>query len=925
MSGLFLFLVMGSFLEQVVHTFYNEHGSFENTVFVLPSKRAGSYLKKEIAKRSQKPIFSPEIYSIEEFVAEISGLKSATNTQQLFELFYAYRELSANEHESFLEFSKWAQTLLQDFNEIDRYLLDTGRLFSNLSAIQELNHWYLAVEKTKMVKDYIAFWNSLEPLYNAFCTRLLGKGMGHQGLMYRKAHANIDGFLASHKDTRYIFIGFNALNTAESTIIQSILHTENADIYWDLDSYFLHDPIHDAGFFIRNHQKTWSYLKKHKLKGISSYFTQEKKIEVIGIPKSVSQTKYIGSLLKKLALEHSGELTRTAVVLNDESLLNPLLNSLPNEIEKVNITMGFPLNKTSFTNFFDQFFDLYVNKQYHGWYYKNLLAFLSDPYTHMFLNEDELPLSEILTQTILTHNLTFLTRSQLDSLSKSNHPYIDKLFFNEMPTPFEFIQRCLAVIPILRHKLQALTNSLALEELNRFYGIFNQIAAMVNEHDFINDLKSLKALFSELVSLETLDFKGDPIEGLQIMGMLESRNLDFETIILTTVNEGVIPSGKSNNSFLPFDLKINFGLPTFKEKDAVYTYHFYRLLQRAKHIYLLYNTEPDVLEGGERSRLITQMLTDENIKNHITEYIAVPEIKVGRKREIRIQKDDALMQLIQRHALKGFSPSSLSNYIRNPLDFYKQNLLGINDLPEVEETVAANTFGTIIHDTLEELYTPLIGEFLTKDVLTDMKTVVEGTVQKQFAKTYAAIDVLRGKNLIAYEVINKYIMSFIDNEIKQSERHRIKILGLEKKMEIALDIPELGFPVRLKGKLDRIDEIDGKLRIIDYKSGKVLANQVELFDWSIITQDYKHSKAFQLLCYALMYTKENKGNLLEAGIVSFKNLSAGLLNFAIKPNKNSRSKDTVITPDTLKSFSVELKKLVLEICSPQIPFIEKEV
>ena len=925
MSGLFLFLVMDNFLEQVVHTYYNEHGSFENTVFVLPSKRAGSYLKKGISKITEKPIFSPEIYSIEEFVCEISGLSTATNTQQLFELYYAYLEHCEKEQENFLDFSKWGQTLLQDFNEIDRYLIDTGRLFSNLSAIQEINHWYLAAEKTKMVKQYIAFWNSLEDLYTSFNAQMLTKGIGHQGLIYRKAHEELEAYLTSHNENRYVFIGFNALNTAESTIIQSILQTKNADIYWDLDSYFLNDPIHDAGFFIRNHQKTWPYFNQNRLKGISTSFTHEKKIEVVGVPKSVSQAKYIGTLLKNLALEHNGTLTRTAVVLNDESLLNPLLNSLPDEIEKVNITMGFPLNKTSFDNFFNQFFELYVNKQTHGWYYKNLLAFLSDPYTHRFLDEDGIPSSEVLTGIILNRNLTFLTRTQLVSLIEDNHPYLDKLFFEQIPSPIQFVQRCLAVIPILRSKLQASDNFLALEELSRFYGIFNQIVSLIKEHDFIKDLKSLKALFNELVSLETLDFKGDPIEGLQVMGMLESRNLDFDTVILTTVNEGVIPSGKSNNSFLPFDLKRNFGLPTFKEKDAVYTYHFYRLLQRAKHIYLVYNTEPDVLEGGERSRLITQLLTDENIKNHITEYIAVPEIKVELKTEVRIHKDEALKELIQEHALKGFSPSSLSNYIRNPLDFYKQNLLGINDLPEVEETVAANTFGTIIHDTLEDLYRPVVGDYLTKQILIDMKGNIEGLVENHFAKTYTAIDVLRGKNLIAFQVIIKYITSFIDIEIEQIERHRIKILGLEEKMKISLDFPELGFPVHLKGKLDRIDEIDGTCRIIDYKSGNVLANQVELFDWSIITQDYKYSKAFQLLCYALMYSKVKNGSAQEAGIISFKNLSSGLLNFATKPSKNSRTKDKSITSETLADFTLELKKLVLEICNPDIPFIEKEV
>ena len=914
---------MDSFLEHVITTTYNEHGSFQNTVFVLPSKRAGSYLKKEIAKIAQVPIFSPEIYSIEEFVGEISGLASATNTQQLFELYYAYRE--HNDKENFLDFSKWGQTLLQDFNEIDRYLIDAGSLFSNLSAIQEINHWYLTVEKTKMVKSYIAFWNTLEDLYTTFNARLLDKGIGHQGLVYRKAYENLDAFIASHKNNHYVFIGFNALNTAESTIIQSILQAKNAEIFWDLDTYFLNDPIHDAGFFIRNHQKTWRYLKQNKLKGICTSFTLEKKIEVIGVPKSVSQAKYIGNLLKSMALEHNGTLNRTAVVLNDESLLNPLLNSLPDEIEKVNITMGFPLNKTSFDNFFNQFFDLYLNKQSHGWYYRSVLAFLSDSYTHLLLDEEGIPLSEVITQKILTQNLTFLTRSQLVSFVSNNNPHVEKLFFEPIPSPIQFIQHCLTIIPILKSKLQALNKSLALEELNKFYGIFNQIASLVIEHDFINDLKSLKALFNELVSLDTLDFKGDPIEGLQIMGMLESRNLDFETVILSAVNEGIIPSGKSNNSFIPIDLKRNFGLPTFKEKDAVYTYHFYRLLQRAKNVYLIYNTEPDVLEGGEKSRLITQLITDENIKNNITEYIATPEINVEPKEDDSIPKDEALMHLIQGRALKGFSPSSLSNYIRNPLDFYKQNLLGIDELSEVEETVAANTFGTIIHDTLEDLYKPLVGAFLNKEVLIALKHNIVGLVQKHFAKSYADMTSLRGKNLIAYQVIIKYVTSFVEMEIEQIEKHQVKIIGLEEKMEITLNFDEVDFPVHLKGKLDRIDEIDGVLRIIDYKSGKVLANQVELFDWSVLTEDYKYSKAFQLLCYALMYAKGKNIAPLEAGIISFKNLSSGLLNFATKPSQNSRTKDKFITSDTLTDFSKELKKLILEICNPNIPFIEKEV
>lgn len=922
MLGLFLFLVMRSFLDEIVNSIHSEQESFEAVIFVLPSKRAGTFLRNSIANITDRTIFSPEIYSIEEFVGTISGLSTATNTQQLFELYYAYLDQSKDQPENYLEFSKWGQTLLQDINEIDRYLIDTGKLFSNLSAIQEINHWYLAAEKTKMVEDYIKFWNNLEELYTTFNQRLLKQGIGHQGFVYRKAHENLESYLEANKNNRYIFIGFNALNTAESTIIQCILKTKNADIYWDADEYYLDDPIHDAGYFIRSHKKKWPYLQKNRLKGISSSFLEKKKIQVIGVPKNISQVKYVGALLKKINDENSDQLKQTAVVLSDETLLNPLLNSIPSKIDKVNITMGYPLNKSNFESFFIQFFDLYINKQANGWYYKNVLPFLSNSYTQLLLNEGSINLAEILARTIKDKNLTFLEEDEIISYDTTESQNLNKLFFDQTPTTNVFIERCIVLVLLLKTELQSSENKLALEELYRFYGVFNQVQELLEKHDFINDLKSLQALFKELLSLETLDFKGDPLEGLQLMGMLESRNLDFETVIITSVNEGIIPTGKSNNSFIPYDLKRAFGLPTFKEKDAVYTYHFYHLLQRAKNIYLIYNTEPDVLEGGERSRLITQLLTDENIKENITEIIAVPEIKVKTCKAGLITKDDTLMALIQGQAQKGFSPSSLSNYIRNPIDFYKQNLLGISDLLEVEETVAANTFGTIIHDTLEDLYKPLIGDYLNKDNLKTVKTGIDALVKKHFTKSYTDSSILRGKNLIAFNVIKKYVENYIDLEIVQSQRHKIKILALEQKMELELDIPELEFPVKLRGKLDRIDEIDGVLRIIDYKSGKVMANQIVVSDWSLITEDYKYCKAFQLLCYALMYGSTKKFHRIEAGIISFKNLKAGLLGFA---TIESKKKDKAITNETLNEFTTELKRLVLEICNPDIPFIEKEV
>jgi hypothetical protein len=914
---------MQSFLDEVIDKVKANHDSLENIIFILPSKRAGTFLKKALANTAQNTFFAPEIYSIEGFVEQMSELSYATNTQQLFELYTTHVKTTKKEIESFFSFSNWGQTLLQDFNEIDRYLIDAEKVFSNLLAIQEISIWSAEAEKTKMMEDYLSFWNSLYPLYKKFNETLLEKGIGHQGLVYRQAHKRLSSYIEKTNDKLHVFVGFNALNTAESNIIQAILKNTKAEIYWDTDSYFLNDPIHDAGFFIRNHQKNWTYFQNNTLDGLSTHYSSKKNIQITGVPKNISQAKYIGDLLLKLNKEDTNTLKNTAVVLGDETLLNPILNSIPEEINAVNITMGYPLDKTSVASLFSQFIDLYINRDHQGWFYQNVLAFLSHPNINQLLSNSEE--SSSLQEIINSRNWTYITIAKIEAVMEKNTA-LSLLFFDQELSPEKFVEQCIKIILALKAKLIDSSDSLALEYLYRFYTLFNQILELVQKHSFINDLKSLKSLYRELLSSETVDFQGDPLDGLQIMGMLESRNLDFETVIISSVNEGILPSGKSNNSFIPFDLKTKLGLPTYKEKDAVYTYHFYRLLQRAKNIYIIYNTEPDVLEGGEKSRLISQLLTDPSKEKDIVTKIATPEIKPQVSFLEIFKKDDALMQLIKVHASKGFSPTSLSNYIRNPIDFYKRNLLGISDTLEVEETVAANTFGTIVHDTLEDLYTPFLGHYLSVDKLELAKSQIQPLVKTHFAKSYLDGDISHGKNLIAYNVILRYLENYIDMEIVEAQNHKIKILGIEEKLNVTLIFPELDFPVVLKGKLDRVDKKDGVLRIIDYKTGKVESKHVEIVDWEEITTDYNYSKAFQLLCYVTMYTDKNPIKSIESGITSFKNLNAGLLKFATKDKRGSwAKKDHSITNETLSFFQEELKRLILEICNPEIPLTEKDV
>ena len=913
---------MQSFIQDVVQDVLKHNSNIANTIFILPSKRAGVFLKKALSKSLTKTILAPEIYSIEDFIEKVSNLVTANTTTQLFELYNAYLSVGDYEKESFDSFLKWGQILLQDFNEVDRYLVDATALYQNVAAIQEVNHWSLNSDKSEMIENYLHFWRHLEEIYTKFNNNLIQKGLGHQGLIYKTSVSQLSGYLESNRK-KHIFLGFNALNTAESILIQTILEKTDAAIYWDIDPYFLKDNIHDAGYFIRQYQKTWNVLKNKPLAGLTNYYNTEKHIEIIGVPKNVSQVNYVGDILNHIQSNAPETLQNSAIVLGNEELLNPLLNSIPDHIPATNITMGQKLESTTLASFFINLIEFHEQKTDRGWFYKHLLNLLTHSYTVILFDANEVSTNQLISK-IKLNNWTYINHGQINALLPE-HATVSLLFEEINNDPNKLIENFLALITSMRSIEAVKQNSLLLEQLYKFYTLFNQLKDLCNNFTYINNLKSLKHLFKQLLSSETLDFQGNPIEGIQIMGMLESRLLDFETIIITSVNEGVLPSGKSNNSFIPFDLKTKNGLPTYKEKDAVYTYHFYRLLQRAKNVYILYNTEPDALEGGERSRLITQLLTDDN-RSDIKEVIATPTIQPIAKEIEQIAKTTTLTQLIREKAAKGFSPSSLSNYIRNPIDFYKQNLLNINEVMQVEETLAPNTFGTIVHDSLEELYTPLVGTTLTKESLNDIRKNVTTSVARNFEKTYKEGNISSGKNYISFHVILKYIQTFIDAEITAIKDHSIKIIALEQSLSVPLEIAGLDFPITLKGKLDRVDEFDGVTRIIDYKTGKVERRNVELMDWDVLTEDYQFSKAFQLLCYGLMFFKMHPADNLtiQAGIISLKNFADGTLLFAQKETARG-PKNHLITNEVISDFEQLLGQLITEICNADIPFTEKEV
>lgn len=907
---------MVTFLQEVLADIKNSYSDIADLTIILPSKRAGGFLMNELKNRNSKTQFAPRILSIEEFVEELSNLKIIDNTELLFKSYQAYLNTSAiSEKDDFEIYSTWATTLLNDFNEIDRYLVEPKPFFSYLASIKTLERWNVVDEKTEIISNYLRFWENLPSFYENIQSLLLKENTGYQGMVYRESAANLEHYLQNKGNKPHVFVGFNALNTAEQYIVQELLEIGNSKIYWDTDASFYNDSKHSASYFIRKYIKEWKYFQNEKPLFIANNFEKPKHFKFVEVQKNVGQAKYVGELLSQLSED---EINKTTIVLGDENLLVPLLYSLPENVTSLNVTMGLSLKNFPSVVFFELLFTIHLRNA-ESLYYKDVLSILNHP-----LGNDLLPNASNIALTLTRENITHISVNELIQISNNSGSEMLRLLFGDWKDNSKTaIDTSLKIITELqkKHKTSSVQN-LVLYELS---SLFNKIEALNEKYPYLQSVKSVLALFSELAASSSLDFKGDAYKGLQLMGVLETRVLDFENVIVTSVNEGIFPSGKSNASFITYDLKEQFKLPSFTEKDAIYTYHFYRLLQRASNITLLYNGHSEGMNTGEKSRFIRQLEIEKH-QNHMAEkFILSPKVQITRQALKQIVKTDAVMKRLKEIAEKGFSPSALTGYIRNPLDFYFQKILGLQEFEEVEETVAANTLGTIVHDTLEKFYKPFEDSVISKENLSEMKGRIPEEVTLQFKKTFKGGTFSKGKNLIVFEVAKRYISNFIRREIADVEAgNDIKIIKIEANLTLEIPIPELDFPVKIHGKVDRVDEYNGQLRIIDYKTGLVNQTDLEIIEWEDLNQDYKFSKVFQVLTYALMMGKEISMNDVEAGIISFKNLGGGFLKFGTKTSAYSK-RDYQITEETLETFTVELKKLILEICDSKIPFTEKKL
>ncbi|MCB0805597.1 MAG: PD-(D/E)XK nuclease family protein [Bacteroidales bacterium] len=905
---------METFLEKTAQYVVAKYGdNLRNLCIVLPNRRASLFLKKALSKNIAKPVWSPEILAVEDFVYKSTGLLPADNMFLLFDLYEIYRDSTKEAIADFDEFIGWGEVVLNDFNDVDLYLADTRQLFTYLSDVKAIGLWNPDGKPlTPFQQNYLRFFNSLEGLYSNLKERLLNSGQAYQGLAYRELVHALENNPLLVPYQQVIFAGFNALTPAESAIFSLLEKAGKADVLWDADRYYIDQPEQEAGFFLRNVFKTNEENRPNWL--FDNFRSASKSIRIIGVPQKVGQVKTAGNIIKNLISEGEKQ-DSLAVILNDETLVFPLLNSIPKELERFNVTMGLPLKETSLYKLLDSVISLQENADRFArtgyrklsFYHADLIRVLTHPFMHFIVPSAD---ALVVKEQIQLSNRAFLTGLEVKNLIAENTENVPEILIR-LTDPWENnIQQAVQFISALLHTLtermlaseKKHQSGMELEYIFHFTKVVNKLEEIIKAVDFVQNLGTFRYLFNNLVKGIRIPFYGEPLQGAQVMGMLESRVLDFENIIMLSVNEDFIPAGKSDNSFIPFEVRRVFKLPTIRERNAVYAYHFYRLLQRSSNVYLLYNTEAGNLGGGERSRFLSQILHEmrafsSNVE--ITEDILEMNIpEVSEEPDINIHKSVDIMQRLDELAVSGFSASSLNVYRNCSLQFYFNHILGLGEADQVEETIENATLGKVIHHVLQLLYEPLENKKLTAGELEVMKKRVPALVEKSFQENYAGGEVHFGKNLLIVKVAESYLFRFLDNEQQLVSDSEVVIKKMEQRLVSQVQLKS-GKIIKIKGFIDRFDVTDGITRIIDYKTGKVEQKELNLKQWDDLQSADGFDKAFQLLFYSLLYQKTEKVSYIDfqAGIYSFRNLKEGLLAIRFPVND---------WPESFESYLVEL-------------------
>lgn len=944
---------MESFLKLVAADLYKHtEGNLAHTAVVFPNKRAGLFFNEYLAQESDSPIWSPAYVSISELFRSLSPWEVGDPVKLVCELYKIFRR-ETQSTETLDDFYFWGEMLISDFDDADKNRVDTDKLFSNLQDLRNIMDDYTFIDdeqeeairqffqnfsierRTALKERFISLWNVLGNIYKGFRESLASQNIAYEGMMYRHVIEHLDVDKLPYE--KYVFVGFNVLNKVEHTLFTQLKDAGKAVFYWDYDEFYMKENrqavTHEAGEFIRRNLRDFpSPLSGELFKNLS----KPKEVHYIASSTENAQARYLPQWIRNNLTTPEKE---TAVVLCNEALLQPVLHSLPAEVKHVNITMGFPLSQTPVYSFLIALLELHT----HGFNFKSgrytfqsVVTLLKHPYTRQLTGQAELLEKE------LTRNNRFYPLP--GELGKDE--FLTRLF-----TPLSGnLNLCIRLSETLQQVAsiyQANTsgtedtdafNQLYRESLFKAYTTINRFRTLIEEDELTVQSETFRRLLVKVLSTTNIPFHGEPAIGMQVMGVLETRNLDFRHLVLLSVNEGQLPKSGGDSSFIPYNLRKAFGMTTIEHKIAVYAYYFYRLLQRAERITLIYNTSSDGLNRGEWSRFMLQFLIE--WPHPITrQFLEAGQSPQGTS-SITVEKTPDVMRRMQSlfdvraNPKAKFSPSALNYYLDCPLKFYYRYVAGLSAPDEVSAEIDSATFGSIFHYAAEHIYKDLTthGKVINKEALETLlrnEVKLQDYVDTAFKKLFFNVPQnekpeYNGVQLINSAVIARYLKQLLQNDLRYAP---FTFIASEMEVDEPIDIqtPKGVIKSRIGGIIDRMDSKDGTLRIVDYKTGGDADTPPHVE--SLFIPDKKRSNyVFQTFLYAAIMCRKQPTMKIAPALLYIHRAATETYSPVIQMGEPRKPKEAVEDFSKYeKEYRERLQGLLEEIFNPEKSFTQTEI
>ena len=944
---------MESFLKLVAADLYKHtEGNLAHTAVVFPNKRAGLFFNEYLAQESESPIWSPAYVSISELFRSLSPWEVGDPVKLVCELYKIFRR-ETQSTETLDDFYFWGEMLISDFDDADKNKVDTDKLFSNLQDLRNIMDDYTFIDdeqeeairqffqnfsierRTALKERFISLWDVLGNIYKGFRESLASQNIAYEGMMYRHVIEHLDVDKLPYE--KYIFVGFNVLNKVEHTLFTQLKDAGKAVFYWDYDEFYMKENrqavTHEAGEFIRRNLRDFpSPLSGELFKNLS----KPKEVHYITSSTENAQARYLPQWIRNNLTTPEKE---TAVVLCNEALLQPVLHSLPAEVKHVNITMGFPLSQTPVYSFLIALLELHT----HGFNFKSgrytfqsVVTLLKHPYTRQLTGQAELLEKE------LTRNNRFYPLP--GELGKDE--FLTRLF-----TPLSGnLNLCIRLSETLQQVAgiyQANTsgtedtdafNQLYRESLFKAYTTINRFRTLIEEDELTVQSETFRRLLVKVLSATNIPFHGEPAIGMQVMGVLETRNLDFRHLVLLSVNEGQLPKSGGDSSFIPYNLRKAFGMTTIEHKIAVYAYYFYRLLQRAERITLMYNTSSDGLNRGEWSRFMLQFLIE--WPHPITrQFLEAGQSPQGTS-PITVEKTPDVMRRMQSlfdvraNPKAKFSPSALNYYLDCPLKFYYRYVAGLSAPDEVSAEIDSATFGSIFHYAAEHIYKDLTthGKVINKEALETLlrnEVKLQDYVDTAFKKLFFNVPQnekpeYNGVQLINSAVIARYLKQLLQNDLRYAP---FTFIASEMEVDEPIDIqtPKGVIKSRIGGIIDRMDSKDGTLRIVDYKTGGDADTPPHVE--SLFIPDKKRSNyVFQTFLYAAIMCRKQPTMKIAPALLYIHRAATETYSLVIQMGEPRKPKEAVEDFSKYeKEYRERLQGLLEEIFNPEKSFTQTEI